>query len=87
MFGAVMGRGARAVGLGWADRTAGAALGIAEGAIVVSVVLLMVGSVVGRNHPSLATSRSLALFEQVERAAADAARAPADVAAPPPKGS
>jgi membrane protein required for colicin V production len=85
-FGAVMGRGARAVGLGMADRMAGAALGIAEGAIVVGVILTLAGSLLGRNHPSLAYSQSFALLQMAQRATSEAVGAPVvDVAAPPPE--
>lgn len=84
-FGAVMGRGARAVGLGLADRTAGAALGIAEGAIVVAVILTLAGSLLGRNHPSIAYSQSFELMEMARRATSEAVGAPVDVAAPPPE--
>lgn len=85
-FGVVMGRGVRLFGLGWADRGAGAALGFAEGVLVVSVILLLSASVVGRTHPFIASSRTLAMVEQLERVAGEVRGgvAPVDVAAPPP---
>ncbi len=86
VFGSVMGRGARAVGLGMADRIAGAALGAAEGAIVVAVILTLGTAVLGQNHPALAYSQSMELLETAQRAASEAVGAPVvDVAAPPPE--
>jgi len=82
-FGAVMRQGARAVGLGFFDRIAGAALGIAEGAIAAGVLLFVVGTVLGRDHTLLLGSRSFALLERAEQIARPAVPMP-DVAAPPP---
>ncbi len=84
-FGKVMGQGARAVGLGWFDRAGGVALGVAEGAIATGVALLVVGSVIGRGHELLVSSRSLALLEQFERVADVRSPVGPDVAAPPPR--
>ncbi len=81
-LGALARRGARAVGLGWADRAGGAAIGVAEGAIVTSVAILLLATVLGREHAFLADSRSLAAFERLE-ATWDADEAPRDVASPP----
>jgi len=83
-FGAVMGRGARVLGLGWADRAGGAALGIAEGALVVAFAVAVIGAAVGREHSLLSRSHSLALLEQAERVAGLGPAEPAAVAAPPP---
>ncbi|MEM7413644.1 MAG: CvpA family protein [Myxococcota bacterium] len=80
--GAVIRKGARAVGLGWADRLGGAALGFAEGAIVAGVLLVVLGSFFGRDHQFLARSQSLAWLEQLEGATGNGASG-ADVAAPP----
>ena len=82
--GRVMRIGARVAGLRWADRAGGAALGVAEGAIAAGALVLVAGALLGRAHPLLAQSRSLAALEQLERAA-EPIRA-ADVAAPPPPG-
>jgi len=84
-FGAVMGRGARVAGLGMVDRIGGAAIGVAEGAVVVAVILTLAGIVLGQNHPSLAHSRSAELLEIAQRATSEAVGAPVDVAAPPPE--
>jgi len=86
VFGAVMSRGAKVVGLGLADRAGGAVLGLAEGALVVGVGLAILGGFVGRDSGMLARSRSLALLEQAEavvRASGPVLPAPGDVAAPP----
>ena len=79
-FGRVMRQGARAVGLGWFDRLAGAALGVAEGALAAGVLLFAIGAVLGPSHTLLAQSRSYALLERVREAPAAS-----DVAAPPPR--
>jgi uncharacterized membrane protein required for colicin V production len=80
--GALLRRGARLAGLGWADRLGGAALGAAEGALV--AVLLMTGSLwlLGRSHPTLASSRSLAAYEQLQGVVARNADRLPPVAAP-----
>jgi len=80
IFGRVMRQGARAVGLGWFDRLAGAALGVAEGALAAGVLLFAIGAVLGPSHTLLAQSRSYALLERVRQAPAAS-----DVAAPPPR--
>lgn len=84
-FGKVMGQGARAVGLGWFDRMGGAALGVAEGAVAIGALLLVISGVLGRDHTLLADSRSLVLLEQVQRAAQARSVAFPDVAAPAPR--
>ena len=71
------------MGLGLADRLAGAAIGAAEGALVVGVALFAAVLLVGRAHPLLADSRVLASFERAERVARGERPAPTDVAAPP----
>jgi membrane protein required for colicin V production len=80
IFGRVMRQGVRAVGLGWFDRLAGAALGAAEGALVAGVLLFAIGSVLGPSHTLLAGSRSYALLERARQTPALVT----DVAAPPP---
>lgn len=79
--GRLLRRGVRWAGLGWADRAGGAFLGAAEGALVVGILLVLAGSLLGRTHPVLQTSRSFAALEQLERLAQ---QPPTDVAAPPP---
>ena len=74
--------GARVAGLRWADRAGGAALGVAEGAIAAGALVLIAGAILGRGHPLLAESRSLAALERLEQAAGTTVSA--DVAAPPP---
>lgn len=77
-------RGVHAAGLGLPDRLGGAAIGTAEGALVVGAMLLVAIALIGRDHPLLARSRTLAVLERAERLARGGA-APADVAAPPPR--
>lgn len=85
LLGKLLRRGAKAAGLGWADRAGGALLGAAEGVLVAGVLLTIAGAVVGREHPVLAESRSLAALEQLERIASEARgqAAEPDVAAGP----
>lgn len=72
-----------ATSLGILDRVLGGALGAAEGALVVAVVLIGVVAFVGPEHEVLADSRSV---ELLGRARLFADELP-DVAAPPPEES
>ena len=65
--GRILRRGARWVGLGFADRLAGGVLGAAEGSLVIVILMLLGIAVAGRDHPPLASSQTLAVFERVER--------------------
>jgi uncharacterized membrane protein required for colicin V production len=90
LVGRAVRRGAKSVGLGWADRAGGALLGTAEGLLVAGVIVGLIGYIVGRSHPLLAESRSLAYFEELERMARDGELPDIDlplpqVAAPPPQ--
>lgn len=76
-------RGARWSGLGWADRAGGAVLGIAEGALVASILIAGAAWILGRGHPALAETRSLAALERLERIAQPTGPGEVDVAAPP----
>lgn len=85
-------RGARSVGLGWADRAGGALLGTAEGLLVAGIIVGLVGYFVGRAHPVIAQSKSLSAFEELERMARSGELPDIDlpiplpqVAAPPPE--
>src|SRR5262245_62691051 len=80
LLGRLVQRGVHFAGLGMADRLAGAAIGAAEGALVVAVALLVTLTLVGREHPLVARSRTLVAFERAERLARGSAP---DVAAPP----
>jgi uncharacterized membrane protein required for colicin V production len=82
--GRMLRRGARVLGLGLSDRLAGGALGLGEGALAAGLLLLALVTVLGADHPTLAGSRSLGVFAQVERIAGVGGGAP-DVAAPPPR--
>jgi membrane protein required for colicin V production len=78
--GALVRRTLQAVGLGPADRLAGGVLGLAEGAVVSALALLLAGALLGPGHPALAGSRA---FAALQDARGGAAPAPRDVAAPP----
>jgi membrane protein required for colicin V production len=82
-IGRVVRRGARAVGLGFVDRLAGGLVGATEGVLVVVVLIMLVGDRVGRDHPAIADSRTLAALEHMELLASEAPSAEVDVASPP----
>lgn len=81
-IGRALRRGMRVLGLGMADRLAGGVLGVGEGALVASLLVVALLTLLGPQHPAVAGSRSLALFEGMERLAGDASVA-GDVAAGP----
>jgi len=81
--GRIVRRGARAVGLGFVDRVGGALLGATEGVLVVALLVVLVVDRVGRDHPAIAHSRTLAALEQMELLAHQAPPAQVDVASPP----
>jgi membrane protein required for colicin V production len=64
-LGRILRRGARVVGLGWADRIGGAALGAAEGVVVGLALVLGATLVLGREHPSIERSRGAEAYEVV----------------------
>lgn len=86
VLGRLLRRGAKAAGLGLVDRAGGALLGAAEGVLVAGVLVTIAGALVGREHPLLAESHSLAALQQLEQLAQESREAPeaADVAAGPP---
>lgn len=59
-------RGAEAAGLGWADRVGGGALGIAEGALVATLIVSGATMVFGREHSSIEKSRSVGAVDQLQ---------------------
>jgi len=81
--GRILQRGARIAGLGWLDRAGGAVLGTAEGALVVSILLLAATWTVGRNHPALADSQGVHAFTEFQSYVMERSEALPDVAAPP----
>jgi len=66
LIGRLLRKGVRMAGLSWADRVGGAALGLAEGALIAILVVLFAVWIVGREHPSVADSRSLAAYDEVQ---------------------
>ena len=81
--GRVVRRGVRAVGLGLVDRVGGAALGGAEGALIIAILLILAGRTIGLDHAALADTRAVATLGQLEAIASEQP-ADVDVAAPPP---
>ena len=57
-------RGVQFAGLGWADRAGGAALGLAEGAIVAAVLVLIALWLVGPDHPATEGAQSVEIVEE-----------------------
>ena len=82
-IGRVLRRGIRVLGLGMADRLAGGVLGVGEGALVASLLVVALLTVLGPQHPLVAGSRSLAFFEGMEQLAGDSPTT-GDVAAAAP---
>ena len=80
VVGRLLRRGAEAVGLGWADRMGGGALGVAEGSIVASILVVIALWLVGPNHASTQGARSIELVERL-RSLREAGELPS-VAAP-----
>jgi len=62
-------RGAKLAGLGWIDRAGGVVLGSAEGLLVAGILLSIAAAVLGREHPVIASSRSLVAFERLQHLA------------------
>jgi membrane protein required for colicin V production len=87
VLGRLLRRGARLAWLGMPDRIGGALLGAAEGVLVCAILLLAVTSVIGRRHPLVEGSRSIAALERLEQLVGRPAPRPhdIDVAAPPPR--
>jgi membrane protein required for colicin V production len=83
-FGRIVRRGVRAVGLGFADRVGGALLGTAEGVLIVALLLTFVTGYLGRDHPALADTHTLAAMEQLELLARETPAVNMNVASPPP---
>ncbi len=82
--GSFLRRGAKSVGLGWADRLGGSVLGLVEGGLVAAVLLLLAVRVLGGDAPTLRNSRSMAALEELTRVVQGQPKASGDVAAPPP---
>jgi len=81
--GRIIRRGARAVGLGFVDRVGGGLRGATEGVLVVVVLIMLVGDRMGRDHPAIANTRTLAALEEMELLASEAPPAEIEVASPP----
>jgi membrane protein required for colicin V production len=82
-IGRILRRGARAVGLGFVDRVGGGLLGATEGVLVVAVLVMLLGDRIGRDHPAIADSRTLAALEHMELLARETPPSDVDVASPP----
>lgn len=80
IVGRILRRSAEAAGLGWADRVGGGALGMAEGSIVASILVVIALWIVGPDHASTRGARSVEIVQQL-RALREAGELPS-VAAP-----
>jgi len=65
IVGRLLSRSAAVVGLGWADRMGGGALGFAEGAIVASILVLTALWILGPNHASTQGARSVEMVQKL----------------------
>jgi membrane protein required for colicin V production len=66
VVGRILRRSAAAVGLGWADRMGGGALGAAEGTIVASILVVIALWLVGPNHASTQGAHCVEVVEQLQ---------------------
>jgi len=83
-IGRIVRRGVRAVGLGLVDRVGGAALGGAEGALIVAILLILAGRTIGLDHAALSDTRAVATLGRLQAISSEEP-AEIDVAAPPPR--
>ena len=60
-------RGAKAAGLGWIDRIGGGALGLAEGALVATLVVLGMSVLLGHDHKTIRRSHSVEAVEYLQQ--------------------
>lgn len=65
LVGRLLRRSAEAVGLGWADRMGGGALGAAEGSIVAAIVVVIALWAVGPDHAATRSAKSVELVERL----------------------
>lgn len=65
IVGRLLQRGAEAAGLGWADRMGGGALGIAEGGIVASILVVIALWIVGPDHAATREARSVEIVAKL----------------------
>lgn len=82
LLGRLIKRGVSFAGLRWADRLGGAALGAADGILVAMLVVLGSTFVVGREHPIVASSRSLEAYDSIRSFVDDRADELPSVASP-----
>jgi uncharacterized membrane protein required for colicin V production len=85
-LGSTVRRGAKAAGLGWADRVGGGVLGLAEGALVAILVVLGTSMLLGRESKTIKRSHSVEAVDYLQEYVAaeypDQLRRLPDVAAP-----
>jgi membrane protein required for colicin V production len=82
-IGRIVRRGIRAVGLGFVDRVGGGLIGATEGVLVVVILIMLIGDRLGRDHPAIAETRTLAVLEHMELLAQEEPPVEANVASPP----
>jgi membrane protein required for colicin V production len=69
--GKILRKGARAVGLGWADRIAGGVIGAAEGALAAGVILVVATWAMGRDDPLIDGSKSIEVLDGLQQYVAE----------------
>ena len=66
LVGRITRHGAKAAGLGWADRAGGAVIGAAEGVLVAAVAVGLAGHVMGDEHEMLLESQSVQALDDLD---------------------
>jgi len=66
LAGRITRRGAKAAGLGWADRAGGAVIGAAEGVLVAAVAVGLASHVMGDEHQMLLESQSVQALDDLD---------------------
>ena len=60
-------RGVKLVGLSWADRIGGGALGALEGLVIGLLIVMGLSFFFGRNHPSIRDSATLTIYDELRQ--------------------
>jgi len=84
LLGRLFQRGVQAAGLGTADRLGGAALGLAEGGLVVALGVAISLATLGNDSKLLEQSRTLAYYKKAQVIVQPRLERAIDVASPPP---
>lgn len=67
LLGRALKRGVQVVGLGWADRLGGTALGTAEGGLIAALLVTLVMFILSAEHPVIRKSQSVEAVEVLQQ--------------------